>query len=183
MMQRWKNVWAGGPVEKENLIKLKQEGTQVKLPEKSCKSKAVAGLLGPGLSTHTGVRRGSRGQSGRDAGSGAGGAGRTQLLPLTALQPGASGLPSPSRHAVVHGAELRPVPPAPHATQFIAVTQVSTGRCLKHGRHTAASNPHVGKPPEASSLGLRNEGVEEHGTEVRCGIVPRRWERRVLLKV
>ena len=56
MMQRWKNVWAGGPVEKENLIKLKQEGTLVKLPEKSCKSKAVAGLLRPGLSTHTGVR-------------------------------------------------------------------------------------------------------------------------------
>ena len=41
MMQRRKNVWAGGPAGKENRKKLKQEGIQVKLPEKS-RSHAVA---------------------------------------------------------------------------------------------------------------------------------------------
>ena len=144
-MQRWKNVWAGGPVEKENLIKLKQEGTLVKLPEKSWNQRlwrACWDLDFPRTQVWGRCRRGSRGQSGWDAGSGAGWAGRTQLLPLTALQPGASDRPSPSRHAIMHSAELRPVPPAPHATQSIAVTPVSTGRRLKHGKHTAASNPH-----------------------------------------
>lgn len=36
----------------------------------------------------------------------------------------------------------------------------------------------AGKPPAASSLGLSNEGVVARATEVRCGIVSLRWEKK-----
>lgn len=56
MMQRQKDVRAGGPAGKESPIEEKQEGIQVQVPEKSRRPKAAAGLLRPGLPAHTGVK-------------------------------------------------------------------------------------------------------------------------------